>query len=39
VDHLRARVSLPSSAGDSMQGKRSSFSFVFTGVQRPGQER
>ena len=39
VDHLRARVALPASAGDAMQGKRSSFSFVFTGVQRPGEER
>ncbi len=39
VDHLRATVSLPASADNAMQNKRSAFSFVFTGEQRPGEAR
>jgi hypothetical protein len=38
-DHLKAVMSLPASADNAMQGKRSTFSFTFTGVQRAGGDR
>jgi spore coat-associated protein N len=36
TDHLRVTVTLPSSAGNSLQNKSSTISYVFTGVQRAG---
>ena len=36
TDHLRLTLTLPSSAGNSLQNKSSTISYVFTGVQRAG---
>jgi hypothetical protein len=39
VDHLRATVTLPESAGNGFQDVSSGFEFVFSGVQRDGADR
>jgi hypothetical protein len=39
VDHLVFTVSLPTSAGDTMQGKSATLGLTFTGVQRTGTAR
>jgi hypothetical protein len=39
VDHLLAEVTLPTSGGNTMQGEKSTLSFVFTGTQRGGSNR
>ncbi|MGY1823929.1 hypothetical protein [Geodermatophilus sp. SYSU D00079] len=39
VDHLRATVTLPDSAGNDFQDASSAFEFVFSGVQRDGADR
>ena len=39
TDHLRVTVTLPSSAGNSLQNKSSTISYVFTGVQRAGTDQ
>ena len=39
VDHLRATVTLPSTAGNGLQNASSALEYVFTGVQRDGADR
>ncbi|MGY1634926.1 hypothetical protein ACI784_24755 [Geodermatophilus sp. SYSU D01186] len=39
VDHLRATVTLPDSAGNGFQDASSAFELVFSGVQRDGVDR
>jgi len=39
TDHLRVTVSLPSSAGNSLQNQSSTVSYTFTGVQRAGTDQ
>ena len=39
VDHLTFTISLPTSAGNDFQGKSSSLSLTFTGVQRAASAR
>jgi hypothetical protein len=39
VDHLLLTVSLPSSAGNGLQGKSSTLGLTFTGTQRTGTAR
>ncbi|MGK5173146.1 hypothetical protein [Geodermatophilus sp. CPCC 205761] len=39
VDHLRATVALPSTAGNGFQNASSRLEYVFTGVQRDGADR
>jgi hypothetical protein len=39
VDHLLAAITLPSSAGNSMENASSDLSFMFTAVQRAGGAR
>jgi spore coat-associated protein N len=39
TDHLRVTVTLPSSAGNPLQNKSSTISYVFTGVQRAGTDQ
>ncbi|MFW3172305.1 hypothetical protein [Geodermatophilus sp. CPCC 206100] len=39
VDHLRAAVTLPATAGNGFQDASSVLEFVFTGVQRDGTDR
>jgi spore coat-associated protein N len=39
TDHLRVTLTLPSSAGNSLQNKSSTISYVFTGVQRAGTDK
>jgi spore coat-associated protein N len=36
TDHLRVTLTLPSTAGNSLQNKSSTISYVFTGIQRAG---
>ena len=39
TDHLRVTVSLPSSAGNTLQNQSSTISYTFTGVQRAGTDQ
>lgn len=39
TDHLRVTVSLPSSAGNTLQNLSSTVGYTFTGVQRAGTSR
>jgi hypothetical protein len=39
VDHLIFSISLPTGAGNTMQGKSATLGLTFTGVQRPGTAR
>ena len=39
IDYLVFSISLPTSAGDTMQGTSASLGLTFTGVQRPGSAR
>jgi predicted ribosomally synthesized peptide with SipW-like signal peptide len=39
TDHLRVTVSLPSSAGNTLQNLSSTIGYTFTGVQRAGTSR
>ena len=39
VDHLRATVTLPDSAGNDFQDVSSELELVFSGVQRDGADR
>ena len=39
TDHLRVTVSLPSTAGNSLQNQSSTVSYTFTGVQRNGTDQ
>ena len=36
TDHLRVTVTLPSTAGNSLQNLSSTIAYTFTGVQRAG---
>ena len=36
TDHLRVTVTLPSSAGNSLENLSSTIAYTFTGVQRAG---
>jgi spore coat-associated protein N len=39
TDHLRVTVTLPSTAGNSLQNQSSTVSYTFTGVQRAGTDQ
>jgi hypothetical protein len=39
VDHLLATIGLPAGAGNTLQGKTTALSFIFTAVQRDGAAR
>ena len=39
TDHLRVTVSLPSSAGNTLQNQSSTINYTFTGVQRAGTDQ
>jgi spore coat-associated protein N len=39
ANHLRVTVSLPSGAGNSMQGLSSTITYTFTGTQRAGTSK
>jgi hypothetical protein len=39
TDHLRVTLSLPSSAGNSLQGLTSTVQYSFTGTQRAGTDK
>jgi spore coat-associated protein N len=39
TNHLRVTVSLPSSAGNALQGLSSTITYTFTGTQRAGTSK
>ena len=39
TDHLRVTISLPSSAGNTLQNQSSTINYTFTGVQRAGTDQ
>ena len=39
TDHLRATITLPSTAGNTLQNQSSTLTYAFTGTQRAGQSK